>query len=243
MPPRIHAPDFDSSSTVVRLSPEESAHLTRVLRLGPGDPVLVFNGSGVQHRALIADVEKAGVTLALAEVVPAAPELPVSVVVAQALLKGDQMDEVIRDATMAGAGAVVPIETQRSVVPKKAAHEAMDRWHRVAVASAKQCGRAVVPRVEPPLPLAALLQSTREACRLCLLEPDAIPPGTAAHALPERPTREAVLLIGPEGGWTPAEVEAMLASGFRPLSLGRRTLRAERAALAALSVLAWEWER
>src|SRR6185369_556951 len=144
-----------------------------VLRLGVGARVLVFDGRGHQHEASVATIDKNGVVLNVLEPVPAAPEARVPIVLAQAVLKGDKMEAVIRDATMMGVAAIRPVITQRTVVPRSAADQpgVQTRWHRVAVSSAKQCGRAVVPRIEPPAAFEVLLDDTSSASRLILVEP------------------------------------------------------------------------
>jgi 16S rRNA (uracil1498-N3)-methyltransferase len=145
---------------------------------------------------------------------------------------------------MLGASAVVPILTAR-VEGDRRSHAAglrLARWERIAVASAKQCGRAVVPAIAPPVSLAACLTSIPAALRIVLLEPTAdVPPlmgrDGAAPALPE----SVLLFVGPEGGW--ADEELRLLSGYeaRALTLGHRTLRAESAAIVGLSVLHTLW--
>jgi 16S rRNA (uracil1498-N3)-methyltransferase len=242
--PRFFAPDLQPDVATVALSAEESGHLARVLRLGVGARVLVFDGRGHQHEASVASLDKSTVTLNVLEPVPAAPEARVPIVLAQAVLKGDKMEAVIRDATMMGVTAIRPVITQRTVVPRSAADQpgVQTRWHRVAIASAKQCGRAVVPRIEPPTAFEVLLEDTSSACRLLLVEPavfaDRRDPDALDGAVPE----SALVLIGPEGGWTDEEVTRARQAGCRPLSLGARTLRAESAPLAALSVLTWIWK-
>jgi len=118
--PRFFAPDLQPDLAIVALSPEESGHLTRVLRLGVGARVLVFDGRGHQHVASVAALEKSSVVLNVLEPFLAAPEARVPIVLAQAVLKGDKMEAVIRDATMMGVTAVRPVITQRTVVPRSA---------------------------------------------------------------------------------------------------------------------------
>jgi 16S rRNA (uracil1498-N3)-methyltransferase len=239
--PRCFSPDIHASS--VTLSDDESVHLVRVLRLRVGAPVLVFDGRGHQRAGVLSAVAKTRATVALGDAVAAAPEPAVAITLAQAALKGDKMDEVIRDATMMGVARIGPLVTERTVVPRAAVEQARihERWMRVALASAKQCGRAVVPAIDPPRTFDALLADAadRDACRLLLAEPAT---QAAGRALPEVPPASALIAIGPEGGWTDAEVARALAAGFAPLSLGARTLRAESAPLAALAVLSWVWK-
>jgi 16S rRNA (uracil1498-N3)-methyltransferase len=241
--PRFFAPDLQPDVTTVALSAEESGHLARVLRLGVGARVLIFDGRGHQHEASVATIDKSTVVVNVLEPVPAAPEARVPIVLALSVLKGDKMDAVIRDATMMGVTAIRPVITQRTVVPRSAADQpgAQTRWHRVAIASAKQCGRAVVPRIEPAAAFEVLLEDTSSACRLLLVEP-AVLADLKADTLDGAVPESALVLIGPEGGWTEDEVARARQAGFRPLSLGARTLRAESAPLAALSVLTWAWK-
>ena len=144
--PRFYAPDMTADSAVVTLPDDEAAHLVRVLRLGPGDAVHVLDGRGLLREAQVASASKAAVTLDLGAAIPAAVESRVRVTLAQALLKGDKMDDVVRDAAMAGAFAIQPIvtaHTEPSIL--RAAERRHDRWRTIAIGSAKQSGRAVVP--------------------------------------------------------------------------------------------------
>ena len=178
MQPRAYAPDLDPSQPITALSAEESGHLVRVLRLGAGARVLVFDGRGAQYLARIATAAKDSVTLSLLEPAPPAPEPRVRLTLAQAVLKGDKMDAVVRDATMMGVSAVIPLITERTVIPRSAVElgRVRERWHRIAVASAKQCGRAIVPEIGPPERLTALFEAPElpDALRLQLVEPAAV---------------------------------------------------------------------
>jgi 16S rRNA (uracil1498-N3)-methyltransferase len=177
----------------------------------------------------------------------------VRLTLAQAVLKGDKMDAVVRDATMMGVSAVIPLITERTVVPRSAVElgRVRERWHRIAVASAKQCGRAIVPDIGPPERLTTLLEA-REApdvLKLQLVEPGAAVPAAAGvdgltpdDGLPGEPSPAGVLIaIGPEGGWAPEEMEQVREAAWRPWTIGARTLRAESAPLAALSILTYAW--
>jgi 16S rRNA (uracil1498-N3)-methyltransferase len=162
------------------------------------------------------------------------------VALAQAVLKGDKMDDVVRDAVMMGVAAIHPLVTGRSEVSLAtlARGRRRERWARVAVSAAKQCGRAVVPSIaEPrqfngsvtdlPGPLFILVEPTTSAgVSLANLEP----------SVPERAT----LVVGPEGGWTPEELQVAAGLGTC-ITLGQRTLRADAMALVALSVMFARW--
>jgi 16S rRNA (uracil1498-N3)-methyltransferase len=247
MQPRAYAPDLDPSQPITLLSAEESGHLVRVLRLGAGARVLVFDGRGAQYLARIATAAKDSVTLSLLEPAPPAPESRVRLTLAQAVLKGDKMDAVVRDATMMGVSSVIPLITERTVIPRSAVElgRVRERWHRIAVASAKQCGRAIVPEIGPPERLTTLFETPELdlALRLQLIEPTAAGEldEETAQPLPEEPPAHVMIAIGPEGGWAPEEVEQAREAGWRGWTVGARTLRAESAPLAALSILTYAW--
>ena len=238
---RFHAPDLTSASSSVLLPPGESLHLARVLRLREGDDVEVFDGRG---GLFAARVERASATASVLDVgapLAAAPEPPAPIVIVQALLKGDAMDAVVRDATVLGATSILPIVSARTNVPARAAEAARDRWHRVAVAAAKQCGRAVLPSIDPPRSVGDLRAggAPEVDVRLWLAEP-----GLSAERVSELPVppRATALAIGPEGGWAPAEAGAAIAAGWQPWTMAPVTLRAEHVVLAALSVLRYTWD-
>lgn len=245
---RFFAPRVEAPGSELRLSPEEGRHLSRVLRLRSGARVQVFDGRGREHEATLMDDDPRRPVLRLGAPVAAVAEPRVRVTLGVTLLKGRKLDTVIRDATALGVAEIVPLLTHRAQAGGFGRDGASpgDRWRGIAIAAAKQCGRAVVPAIQPPARLPRFLEDARpEAVRLLLAEPPA-DPGPASGGLDAlrnapRPAR-AVLAIGPEGGWTDDETRAAEAAGFRPLTLGRRTLRAETAPVAALSILRFIWD-
>jgi 16S rRNA (uracil1498-N3)-methyltransferase len=231
--PRFYAPDMTADSAVVTLPDDEAAHLVRVLRLGPGDAVHVLDGRGLLREAQVASASKAAVTLDLGAAIPAAVESRVRVTLAQALLKGDKMDDVVRDAAMAGAFAIQPIvtaHTEPSIL--RAAERRHDRWRTIAIGSAKQSGRAVVPTIGEPLPLADVLSQTADA-RIVFVEPSA---SEAAGTLapPAASPATAILFVGPEGGWSPEELRAFSAADVSHVTLPGPTWRADAIGLIAI---------
>lgn len=241
---RFFAPRLGAPGSEVRLSADEWRHLIRVLRLRRGARVHVFDGCGKQHEATLTDDDPRRPVLRLGAPVAAIAEPGVRVTLGVTLLKGRRLDAVIRDATTLGVAGIVPLQTRRA--EGRASAALPDRWRGIAVAAAKQCGRAVVPAIAPPSTFAQFLENTRrDGFRLLLTEPSAAGPAAVAtlealRAAP-RPDR-AALAIGPEGGWTEDEIRATEDAGFRPLTLGRRTLRAETAPVAALAILRFAWD-
>jgi 16S rRNA (uracil1498-N3)-methyltransferase len=243
MVPRLYVPSLDPHAHTVELPDDEAGHLRRVLRVKAGAAIRLFDGRGQEVAARVASVNRAAVVAEIGGPVVPAPEWTVQVTLAQAVLKGDKIDNVIRDAVMMGVAAIQPLLTARTDIPASAFSRGrrLDRWHRIAVSSSKQCGRAVVPAVRPARVLKECLESADDfGVKLILIEPAAMPSGCDGR-LPAAEPGSALLLVGPEGGWADAEVEMAASAGCLPITLGPRTLRADAAPLVALGVMQYAW--
>jgi len=219
------------------LPPEEAEHLTRVLRLGTGAAIRVFNGSGEEFESVVEATSKEAVQVRLGRPRDPAPEALLQVTLAQAVLKGDKM---------IGAKAVRPVvtartETTAAVIEKSRRQE---RWERIAISAAKQCGRAVVPAILEPVTFEALidllLQKWLAGPSIMLVEPGATKAAVPFSELDVEPPDAVTLVVGPEGGWTPEEIEA---AGVvcRLVTMGRRTLRADAMGLIAIAAAFARW--
>lgn len=231
---------IDPASGTARLDADEVRHLSQVLRLGAGDEIAVFDGTGREFRGRIEHLARDGADVRLLEEHQPAPEPSVRVTLAQAALKGEKMDDVVRDATMMGVAAIEPIVTAHMSSHLRPGR-APDRWRRIAVASAKQCRRAVVPRVGEGTALADWIARDQSLLKLILVEPSASVEGHPASTLQGARPPTATILIGPEGGWSEDELAAVVSAGYLPLTLGRRTLRADAVPIVALGVLQFLW--
>jgi 16S rRNA (uracil1498-N3)-methyltransferase len=239
--PRFHCTPIDPiPGTTAILRDAEARHARQILRLRAGDRAELFDGAGVDVIAEVVGPEGQSLLMRVLEARTPATELPIRIVIAPAILKGDAMDALVRDATMLGAAAIAPVVTVRTVVPARAGQtgSVVDRWGRVALASAKQCGRSVLPEVWAARPLEAALHDPgwAQATRLILCEPAA---GVAGAAASPGVGDEVVVLSGPEGGWAPEELDEAIAAGWRPWTCSPLTLRAETAPIAALAILSW----
>jgi len=246
---RFHAPDAQQPDQLIALPAEEAAHAARVLRLKVGDEVRVFDGRGREFVGAIERVSKSIVEIRLLRSHDAAPERRVKVTLVQAVLKGDKVDDVVRDAVMMGVTSIVPLVSARTEVSLSTLQRGRrrERWQRIAVVSAKQCGRAVVPAIEEPCDVAGLcdrLRAETSGCAVVFVEPSA-----AAAALPGQDEAgfhdhgsgsSATIIIGPEGGWSAEEIAAFAAVA-KPITLPGPTLRADAMAIVALSVLFSRW--
>lgn len=241
MLPRFYVPDLAPDTGSARLGPDESHHLSRVLRLARGDLVAVFDGRGVEWHARVESASRDSARLSLLE--PISSRLPnVTIVLAQAVLKHDAMDDAIRDCTMVGVAVIQPLVTSRATVKTSAFKLAPERWRRVALSSAKQCGTARLPEIAAVMRLDEWLQPPLPEHTYLLIEP-----GAAVEAMTLRqlarisPPARASLLVGPEGGWTTDELASAIAAGATPLSLGPLTLRAATVGMAASAALLGIW--
>ncbi len=250
---RVYSSEPLVEGHAVALADDEVHHVMRVLRLGADDAVRVFDGRGHEHEARIELAGTGGVVLRVGAAAVPAPEPPVALTLAQAVLKSDATDDVVRDAAMIGAAAIVPLVTARTetTLARLRQQRRVERWTRVAIASVKQCGRAVVPAIAEP----AAFEPSRLALPapvLMLVEPrapwtggapvsmrDLLAGGRDAPALP--PPDAATIVVGPEGGWADEELAAAAAAGWTAVTLGGRTLRADAAGLVAASLVLAMW--
>ena len=244
MTPRFHAPHLTADADQLTLDGEEAQHLTRVLRLGAGAELRVFDGRGLEREAIVDVAGRGIVALRLGRRVDAARELAFALTLVQAVLKGDAMDGIVRDATMLGVTAIQPIVTGRSEVPIGVLErrDRRERWHRIAISSAKQCRRAVVPDVGSACGFADALERARGSTVLMLTEPAAGVEGAGTRIGDQMPGGAHVFVFaGPEGGWSEQEIARAGQAGARFVTLGDRTLRADAVALVALPVLLFAW--
>ena len=227
---------------VVALPPEEAKHALKVLRLRPGDEVCAMDGAGKRWRGEIGGIDGNRVSVKLLESLPD-NEAPVRVTVYEGLPKADKLDFIAQKLTELGSAALVPVRMERCVVrlDGKDGEKRRERLDKIAREAAKQCGRGVPLRVAAPMDWRAALRAM--GGHDLLLIPWEEASGTRIRdAFASAPdARDIGIVIGPEGGITPAEVEAMVAAGGRCVTLGPRILRTETAAVvsAALAMQLW----
>jgi 16S rRNA (uracil1498-N3)-methyltransferase len=223
----------------VRFDAEEARHLSRVLRLSPGAVIQAIDGTGMEYTVRMEEISpKAGVGTILLRA-PALTESPLALTLAQGVPKGDKMEWIVEKATELGVNRIIPLLTERVVIRLDPGRwrERARRWQRVAKESAKQAGRGKIPVVEAPVPFADFSFRKEEIdLALCFWEGER----RGLRALLERrdiPPRSALLVVGPEGGLSLPEVEALRAKGCPSVGLGPRILRTESAGLVGLSLL------
>lgn len=236
--PRFYCRAALSPGAHVELPEPVARHAVRVLRLGVGAPLTLFDGRGGEYPAQIERIERDRVFAELGAWVEIERESPLSVTLVQALQAGDKMDFTVQKAVELGVSHVVPVESRRSVLrlageraAKRVAH-----WQGVVASACEQCGRNQVPLVAPVEKLENWLSRPSGGVLRLMLSPDA--EGTLVD-LP--PAKDVQLLIGAEGGLDPQEELAARQAGFVPVRMGPRVLRTETAGLTALAVLQALW--
>lgn len=239
---RSALPDVEGAVRIP-LSPKDMHHAVHVLRLEPGERIVVVEPGGRSRIVHLETVAADQLTGWILEDVTAHAEPRITLV--QGITKGSGMDEIVRHAVELGAERIVPLLTERTVVRLKAerAEVRTSRWRRIAEGAARQSQRARLPRVDSPVTIGELAALLDEFDVSVVLWEE-----SAAESLAEvleaagvtsaRPDLSVALVIGPEGGLTPGEVSVLSSVGARVASLGSAILRAETAALAALALTA-----
>ncbi len=221
----------------VELPAAVAHHAVRVLRLCAGARLALFDGLGGEHPASIARVDKRGVLVRVDDHDPVERESPLAVTLAQAVIANDAMDYAVRKATELGVAAIQPLRTARSAPLPEGERGArrVGHWQEVAVAACEQCGRNRVPAVAGPVALGAWLAAAPGPGFVLA------PGGGARLAQQPPPAAPVALLVGPEGGFSGDELDAIRAAGLIPVELGPRVLRAETAGVAALAAMMAIW--
>jgi 16S rRNA (uracil1498-N3)-methyltransferase len=239
---RFYVPHPQIEDGILRVEGDEVRHIRKVLRLRAGDVLSIFDGSGKEYEGAIVEEGSTSVSIRVQTILPSKRESDLEIIFAQSLLKGEKMDYLIQKATELGVKRIVPFISSRSVpsLERTKRIERHRRWEKIAIGASKQCGRGVVPMIDPLEEYPQILQSApRDSLRLILWEEGGKRLKEVLNKL-ERKTA-VFFLVGPEGGLTKEEVEQARRVDFIPITLGERVLRSETAGLCLVSVLQYEW--
>ncbi len=236
---RFFVPASALQSTAVAIPQDVAHHLKTVLRLCPGDEIILLDGAGTLCRCRLEAVAKQSASAHILQRWQE-PETAFPIELIQALPKGDKMDLVLQKGTELGIGHFTPALSERSVgaLPTGRHAKRLERWDRIIREAARQCRRPILPRLSEPAPLEEALAASRSELRLMLWEEESRP---LSLALPEAPPEHAAILVGPEGGFSPGEAAIARNHGFIPVRLGPRILRTETAGFAMASILQFRY--
>ncbi len=237
------------------LTDSDVRHIRNVLRLKPGDRIVIFDGEGTEYECEILSSSPRCITVSVLNSTRVLRESPVHITIAQACLKGSKMDWIIQKVTELGVTTYIPFWSQRSV-PKLDSGRAESRYHRwtkIAHEALKQCGRSVAPEIKPLSPFDEIIRSEEHDLKMIFctgnidggrIEPksgqDRVsgPDTSLKYFLDGMPKAEKIIgVIGPEGGFTSAEIRAAIDCGYVQVSLGPRILRGETAAITVAAIL------
>lgn len=233
--PRVYVPQPLQPGSEVALPVQAGEHLVRVLRLERGHPLRLFNGDGNEYGGEIASLAKRAVTARVLTLqdVPSL-ESPLRLTLVQGIARGEKMDWIVQKATELGVARILPVTSERSDVrlDEDRAHKRHVHWREISVSACEQSGRAVLPELLPAQPLASATRRFDGAG--FILDPTS---GASIKSAASTLSTASTLAIGPEGGWSPRDLEQLREAGFCGLRLGPRVLRTETAGIAAIAAL------
>ncbi|GAV22045.1 16S rRNA (uracil(1498)-N(3))-methyltransferase [Carboxydothermus pertinax] len=223
------------------LTGEDARHVTKVLRIKPGEKLTLQDEQDFRYYCQVVAVRKDLVQLKILAKKYVKTVPPVEVTLVQGVAKGEKMDFIIQKATEIGVFRVIPVETQRTVVifDERKKKERRERWQKIAYEAAKQAGVSRVPKILPVIDLKALPEFLGNT--LLLVPYEGEEQISLKKVLKETPVKKVTVVIGPEGGFAPGEIEYLKTLGSKTVSLGPRILRTETAAIATLSLVLYQW--
>lgn len=231
---RFYTPPDQIKEGRVTLGTEETRHLRDVLRLRAGDEASVFDGLGREYLCKVETISKRETTLDIVrEIKPSSPESPLEITLAAAILPGEKYEITVQKAVELGVQTLQPLYTMRCEVKPGGSGRRLERWHKIAVESAKQSGRARLMQIAEPVDLKDLLESSASAdgTKIFFSERD----GNNFSSIQQ--DKKITAVFGPKGGWDDLELAAAKAAGFAVITFGGRIMRAETAAIAMTAIL------
>lgn len=236
--PRFYLADALQPGQNISLPENVIRHL-QVLRVREGEEITLFNGNGHSYPTRLLSLAK---RQAVAEVLSEQTvdnESPLAISLIQAVSSGERMDFTLQKSVEMGVTEIFPVTSARSIVKLSGerAEKRQERWQEIVIAACEQCGRNRIPTVHPLLPLSQRLQQLPQSNVRLLM---GLHHPTSLKAIQPAPQR-ITLMIGPEGGWSPEEEAAAFQTGFQSILLGKRVLRTETAALAAIAAMQTLW--
>lgn len=227
---------------IISLDSDNANHIANVLRAKIGDQIIVGDGEGMDYTCEIEDISKNEVRAKIIDITSSGAEPNIKLTLFQALPKSDKMELVIQKCIEIGADSIVPVATEHCVVSLKGKEDKkISRWNKIAEAAAKQCGRGKIPRVEPVLSFNEAIEKSKELdCAIIPYEKE--DKNTLKSFCNSFNGKSIGIFIGPEGGFSRAEIDRAIENNVVPVTLGKRILRTETAGLVACAILLYELE-
>ena len=240
--PRLYLPHSIEKGDVCIATAEQARYIKTVLRMRAGESLLVFNGTGGEYEAVIRQTAE-GLALEIIGRRPVTADR-IEITLCQAIPKADKMEAIIRHATELGAGRIIPFHAERSIPrwPAEKSLQKRERWQKIAVEASRQCGRADIPEIGEIVSFTEVLRSTHPGWLnlICWEEESARGIREVLRDPKYGKTRGFLLIIGPEGGFDKKEIDQALRADLLSVSLGKRVLRVDTAAVAVIAILQYE---
>jgi 16S rRNA (uracil1498-N3)-methyltransferase len=232
---RLFAEPERCQGSRIELDEDESRHAAQVLRARVGEGFEVLDGAGHIFKCEVESIQKKSVALSVLERTTTAYK-PTDITLFQAVPKGKVMDWIVQKATELGVARIVPVITERTIVEIDADSAKVEKWRAIAIESIKQCGAPFLPKVDAPLPFAAAMKQLGGLALVAALHTSA----GEMHEFFGKDARPVQLWIGPEGDFTPTELQQLVAAGAQPITLGPLVLRCDTAAISALALASYQ---
>ncbi len=235
--PRFFTETIDENKGII--TGDDAKHIAKVLRMHPGEKLVACDCQGKDYDCVIESLTDKEVELSVEKAYPSETEPSVRVTLYQAMPKSDKMELIIQKAVELGVSAIVPVQTKRCVSrpDAKSMAKKLERYNRIALEAAKQCGRGRIPAVLPMLDFGEAIKAMKEDQRAFLFYENST---SSFRKELEQGVNSVSIMVGAEGGFEEEEVQKALELGIASLSLGKRILRCETAPLAALSIIMYE---
>ena len=245
--PRFFVDQNQIENEYITITGEDAHHISRSLRMAQGEHITVSDMEKYEYDCVLEMFESNFVKAKIVEKFISTTEPPVKIHLYQALPKGDKLDFIIQKSVECGVYDITPFESERCVVKVKGDSEDRknDRRNKIALEAAKQCGRGIIPKVKPTLSFNNMLKeaSTFDAVLFCYEGEGTEPVGKVLQTLKQRGNiNDIAVIIGSEGGFSPAEANSAIVHGFSSIGLGKRILRAETAAIFSVTCIVYEFE-
>ena len=240
---RFFVPKKNLGDTHGLIDGQELVHLRKVLRLAPGDRVTIFDDNGWEHEAVIRSLNAEQGKVEIVRSYEAARESPLQVTLGIALTKGEKMDFIVEKATELGVKTIIPFSSSYSVpqLDEKKIMKRTERWQKIALSAIKQCGRTRMPDIRPLWEYRKLVhEASPETLKLIFWEKEK---RQSLYQIHDRYSgvKAVLIVVGPEGGFTVEEAQLAQRHGFETVEIGRRILRADTAAVAAITLVQFLW--
>ncbi|MFO7754160.1 MAG: 16S rRNA (uracil(1498)-N(3))-methyltransferase [Desulfobacteraceae bacterium] len=231
--------DTDSLDNTTIISGQDAKHISKVLRMKPGDMIDLTDGQGTDFKGEILEISKQAVKVMIRETAGSSTESPLSITVFQGMLKDRKMDTLVRHLTELGISDWIPLKCERAVAVPNAEKAAgrIRRWETISREALKQCRRSMAPEIGSPVSINEMAESAADFDLKIVFQENASSSSPELEEFKHLNIRKIAVMIGPEGGFSDNEIETVQKLGFRPYLMGPRILRAETAATAACTLI------